>query len=129
MATPLYSNRQKVPAVITNTYELGVQIPPEGDFVGQSYDVVDGLVVVCPADEPCPPLAVGDVWTFLGSSYTVASIQLYGCGTVPAATLGTLVGPDAVSFTTGAVATVASLLASGLRTHIASKTQNPYALH
>ncbi len=61
MATPLYSNRQKVPAVITNTYELGVQIPPEGDFVGQSYDVVDGLVVVCPADEPCPPLAAGDV--------------------------------------------------------------------
>jgi hypothetical protein len=129
MTTPLYSNRQKVPAVITATYEIGVQIPPEGDFVGQSYDVLDGLVVVCPADSPCPPLAVGDVWTFLGSSYTIASIQLYGSGTVPAATVGTQAGPDAVTFTSGAVASVATLLASGKRTFIASKIQNPYVLH
>ncbi len=129
MTTPLYANRAAAPTPINTTSEMGVQIPPEGDFVGQSYDVVDGLVVVCPADEPCPPLAVGDVWTFLGASYTVASIQLYGSGTVPAATIGIQAGPDAVTFTTGAVASVATLLASGARTHAASKIQNPYALH
>ena len=129
MTTPLYSNRSAVPALISGTSELGVQVPPEGDFAGQYYDVVDGYVVVCPADSPCPPLAVGDVWTFHGSSLTVASIQLYGSGTVPAATIGAQAGPDAVTFTSGAVASVATLLSAGVRTHAASKIPNPYALH
>ena len=109
--------------------ELGVNIPPEGDFVGQAYDVVGGLVVVCPADSPCPPLAMGDVWLYLGVSYTIASIQLYGSGTVPSATIGPQAGPDAVTFAGGLVASVASLLAVGKRTHSASPIQNPYALH
>jgi hypothetical protein len=90
--------------------------------------VVDGMIVVCPADSPCPPLAVGDVWMFEGASYMIASIQLYGAGTVPAATLGAQAGPDAVTFTTGAVASVATLLSTGTRTHAASKIPNPYAI-
>ncbi len=129
MTTPLYSNRSAVPTQTASNSELGVHIPPEGDFVGQSYDVVDGLVVVCPADSPCPPLAVGDVWLYLGVSYTVASIQLYGSGTVPAATIGPQAGPDAVTFAGGLVASIASLLAVGRRTFTASKIPNPYALH
>lgn len=129
MTTPLYSNRSAVPGQTPSMSELGVSVPPEGDFVGQSYDVVDGYVVVCPADSPCPPLAVGDVWTFSGSSYTVASIQLYGSGTVPAATLGAQAGPDSVTFTTAVVASIATLLRTGTRTFEASKIQNPYAIH
>ena len=106
-----------------------MHIPPEGDFIGQSYDVVDGYVVVCPADSPCPPLAVGDVWLYLGVSYTIAAIQLYGSGAVPGATIGPQAGPDAVTFVGGLVASVASLLAVGSRTVAASPIQNPYALH
>ena len=129
MITPLYSNRSAVPAQTPSMSELGVHIPPEGDFVGQSYDVLGGLVVVCPADSPCPPLAVGDVWLYIGVSYTVASIQLYGSGTVPVATMGSQAGPDAVTFNGGLIASVASLLTVGKRMHSASPIMNPYALH
>ncbi len=129
MTTPLFNNRSAVPSQTPSMSELGVNIPPEGDFVGQSYDVLAGLVVVCPADMPCPPLAVGDVWTFQASSYTVASIQLYGSGTVPAATLGAQAGPDAVTFIGGIVASVATLLSTGARTLATSKIHNPYAIH
>ncbi len=129
MITQLYSNRSAVPTQTPSMSELGVNIPPEGDFVGQSYDVVSGLIVVCPADTPCPPLAVGDIWTFQALSYTVASIQLYGFGTVPVATIGDQAGPDAVTFVGGAVASVATLLSTGKRTFIASKIMNPYAEH
>ncbi len=129
MTTPLYSNRSAVPGQTPSMSELGVSVPPEGDFVGQSYDVVDGYVVICPADEPCPPLAVGDVWTFLGASYTVSSIQLYGSGTVPVPTIGAQAGPDAVTFVGGTVASVATLLKTGVRTFEASKIMNPYAIH
>ncbi len=129
MITPLYNNRSAVPGQTPSMSELGVSVPPEGDFVGQSYDVVHGYVVVCPADSPCPPLAVGDVWTFLGASYTVASIQLYGSGTVPTANIGAQAGPDAVMFVGGSVASVATLLRTGVRTFEASKIMNPYARH
>ena len=129
MKTPLYDNRSAVPGQTPSMSELGVSVPPRGTSLASPTTSWTALVVVCPADEPCPPLAVGDVWTFLGASYTVASIQLYGSGTVPAATIGIQAGPDAVTFTTGDVASVATLLASSARTHAASKIQNPYALH
>ncbi len=129
MTTPLYNNRSAVPGQTPSMSELGVSVPPEGDFVGQSYDVVQGYVVVCPADSPCPPLCVGDVWSLLGTSFTVSSIQLYGSGTVPAANIGAQAGPDAVMFVGGTVASVATLLKTGVRTFEASKIMNPYALH
>ena len=126
MATPLYSNRSAVAPLPVNIWSRGFQVLPPGDFVGQSYDVVDGLVAVRPAAAACAPLWPGDIWLFQGVTYTVASIQLYGSGTVPTATIGPQAGPDAVTFTTGAVASVASLLKSGARLHAASPIANPY---